>query len=254
MNILVLVKKVPDANLPEQFISVSPDRSNVVLHSASQYSVNLYDLNAVELALTLKEKHGGTVTVMTAGDISAEQHLRRALSMGADRAVRVDVTSDILVDPHATADAIAAACRAAGPFSLIFAGRQASDTDAGLVPHAVAVALGVPSMSPVVAVGDATDQSIAVGKLSEDTIDYYAMPLPAVLCVSNEINKPRVPSLKGVMASKKVPVEVVQSQSAAQPPTATYAMKAAASKTAMPLIKDGSADEKAAALLSALGI
>ncbi|WP_413875590.1 electron transfer flavoprotein subunit beta/FixA family protein [Albidovulum sp.] len=254
MEILVLIKKVPDANLPETLVTIAPDGGAIQLHPAAQVGVNLYDLNAVELAVTLKEAHGGTVTVMTAGDASTEQYLRRAVSMGADRAVRVDVTTDVLTDPHAVAGALAAAIRQAGNFQVILAGRQASDTDAGLVPHAVAVALDAPSLAPVVSVGDVTGTSVVAGKLSDATVDHYEMPFPAVLCVSNEINKPRVPSLKGVMASKKVAIEVIAVEAEARAAKASYAMKAGTKAAATVVVKDGSDDDKAAALLAVLGM
>lgn len=254
MDILALIKKVPDANLPETLVSVTPDGAAIQLHPAAQMGINLYDLNALEAAVALKETHGGTVTVMTAGDASTEQYLRRGISMGADRAVRVDAPAEVFADPLALAEALAAAIRQAGSFDVILAGRQASDTDAGLVPHAVAVALGAGSLSPVVSLGEVTGTAIVAAKLSEATIDHYEMPFPAVLCVSNEINKPRVPSLKGVMASKKAMVEVISASATPRANAATYAMKAGAAAASTVIVKDGSDDDKAAALLAALGV
>ena len=144
--------------------------------------------------------------------------------------------------------------RSIGKYELVLAGRQASDTDAGLVPHAVAVALDVPSISPVVAVDAIADRAIVVGKLTDAAIDYYEMPFPSVLCVSNEINKPRMPSLKGTMMAKKVQIEVLSATAKPREARATFAMKGGARQASTVIVKDGSSDDKAAALLAALGV
>jgi len=252
MDIIVLIKKVPDPNLPEQFVSVSADGSAVQLHPVSQFSINLYDLNALECAVSLKEAHGGRVTVMTAGDASVDSFLRRAVSMGADRAVRVDLATQ--ASPHATAESLSAAIRLFGMPDLILAGRQASDSDAGFVPHAVAQKLGLPSLSPVVAIGNVGEGKMVASKLSENTIDDYEVLLPAVLCVSNELNKPRKPSIKGVMQSKKMAIEVVAAPAteAAVAPE-TFALKSGGRAADTRTYSNCSDDEKAAALLAALG-
>lgn len=253
MHILVLIKKVADPNMPAQFLSVSADGSEIALHSAAQFTINQYDLNAVEAAIALKEAHGGSVTVMTADDAGAETYLRRAVSMGADRAVRVAVGAEVRRNPLALAEAIAEAIRAIGLPDLILAGRQASDTDAGFVPHAVAVKLGLPSLSPVVslAVGDGV---VAAGKLADATIDDYEVPLPAVLCVSNEVNKPRMPSIKGVMASKKIAIEVIEPTGTDVAVKVRYEGKGDGRKAQTVTYNACTDDEKAAALLEALGV
>lgn len=253
MHILALIKKVPDPNMPAQFLSVSVDGRNIALHAAAQYTVNQYDLNAVEAAIALREMHGGSVTVMTADDAGADNHLRRALSMGADRAVRVEVQAEVRRDPLALAEAIAQALRSLGLPDLVLAGRQASDTDAGFVPHAVAVKLGLPSLSPVVTLA-AGDGVVIAGKLSDATIDDYEIPLPAVICVSNEINKPRMPSLKGVMQSKKIAIEVMQAAVTVSAPEVRFEGKGDGRKAQTVTFSTCSDDEKATALLVALGV
>jgi electron transfer flavoprotein beta subunit len=254
MNILVLIKKVPDPNLPQQFLSVSADGRAIELHSASQYTINQYDLNAVETAIVLKEAAGGSVTVMTADDSGADSFVRRAVSMGADRAVRVEANTAIKRDALALAEALAAAIRAIGVPDLILAGRQASDTDAGFIPHAVAVKLGLLSLSPVVSLSAAGAGVLVAGKLSDTSIDDYEIAMPAALCVSNEINKPRMPTIKGVMQSKKVAIEVI----VAEPETASadirYEPKGSGRQTQTVTFNACSDEEKAAALLAALGV
>ncbi|AGS25524.1 electron transfer flavoprotein subunit beta/FixA family protein [Rhizobium etli] len=252
MDIIVLIKKVPDPNVPEHFVSISDNHENIILHASSQYSINLYDLNAVEAAISLKEAHGGTITVVTADDASADQYLRRVLAMGADSAVRVELDPAVRNDAFQTADALACAIKAKGIPSLIIAGRQASDTDAGYVPFLIAHGLGIPAISPVVAFKSATDKTINVGKLSEASIDEYELALPAMVLVSNEINKPRTPGLKGVMAAKKATIDVVERASGQVESKPTYAPRKGQRLVQSTQFIEGSDDDKAAALVAAL--
>ncbi|MGO4317892.1 electron transfer flavoprotein subunit beta/FixA family protein [Agrobacterium sp. MCAB5] len=253
MDIFVLIKRVADPNLPEQLVSISDAGDEIVVHASAQYSINLYDLNAVEAAIGLKETHGGSVTVLTADDASAEQYLRRVLAMGADNAIRVDLDKAARTDSFKTAQAIVTAIEKKGTPSLIIAGRQSSDTDSGYVPYLVAHGLGIPAISPVVAIKSVGDKVINVGKLADATIDEYEISLPAVLLVSNEINKPRTPGLKGVMTAKKATIEVAQATS--DGPTGSrpkYSPKKAQRSGQSTTFIDGSNEDKAAALLAAL--
>ncbi|TCM74930.1 electron transfer flavoprotein subunit beta/FixA family protein [Rhizobium sp. BK068] len=253
MDIIVLIKRVPDPNLPEQLVSISDAGDEIVVHASSQYSINLYDLNAVEAAIGLKETHGGNVTVVTADDASADQYLRRVLAMGADNAIRVDLDKAARSDPFQTAQAIVSAIKQKAIPSLIIAGRQSSDADSGYVPYLVAHGLGIPAISPVVTIKAASDKTINVGKLADATIDEYEISLPAVLLVSNEINKPRTPGLKGVMAAKKATIEVANTTSdgpkASKP---KYSPKKGQRSVQSTKFIDGSDEDKAAALLAAL--
>jgi electron transfer flavoprotein beta subunit len=255
MEILVLIKRVPDPNLPEQFISVSDSRNEIELHSAAQYSLNQYDLNAVEAAIAIKEANSATVTVITADDASADQYLRRALGMGADRAIRVEFPSKNRRDPFETAALLTEAIRQKGNPSLLIAGRAASDTDAGYVPYLVAQGIGVSALSPIVAIKSVSESAVVVGKLSDDSIDEYELTLPAMLLVSNEINKPRTPSLKGVMTAKKAVIEVAavtpEKTAVATPPK--YNPKSGQKADQSTKFIDGSDEDKAAALLAVLG-
>lgn len=253
MDIVVLIKKVPDPNLPEQFVSISDTQDEIVLHASSQYSINLYDLNAVEAAIGLKESVGGKVTVVTADDASAEQYLRRVLAMGADEAIRVELDEKSRRDSIKTAKALVSALKTKGTPSLLIAGRQSSDADAGYVPFLVAHGLGIPSISPVISIKSANEKAVNVGKLADTTIDEYELTLPAMILVSNEINKPRTPGLKGVMAAKKATIEVIVPApgdgSSVQPKFSPKAEQRAAQATTF---VEGSDDDKAAALLAAL--
>lgn len=253
MNIVVLIKRVPDPNTPEQLVSISEFQDEIVLHASSQYTINQYDLNAVEAAVGLKEAQGATVTVVTADDASADQYLRRAIAMGADNAIRVELDGKSRRDPFKTAEAIVSALKQKEAASLLIAGRQSSDADAGYVPYLVANGLGIPALAPIVSIKAASEQTITVGKLADITIDEYEVTLPAMLLVSNEINKPRTPGLKGVMASKKATIEVIQTDVSGHstvPPK--YAPKKGQRAVQATRFIEGSDEDKAAALLAAL--
>ena len=254
MDIVVLMKRVPDPNISEQFVSISDAQDDIVVHASTQYSINLYDLNAVEAALALKESLGATITVVTADDATADQYLRRAVAMGVDSALRVDLPADARRDPFKTADALISALKAKGTPSLILGGRQSSDTDAGYVPYLVAQGLGVPVIAPVVTIKSATDQTVRVGKLAEATIDEYELPLPAMILVSNEINKPRVPGLKGVMVAKKAVIDVAPAGHSERSGVAPkYQPKKDQRSVQATRFIEGSDEDKAAALVAALG-
>ncbi|MGO4568756.1 electron transfer flavoprotein beta subunit/FixA family protein [Rhizobium sp. 2YAF20] len=254
MEIVVLIKKVPDPNLPEHLVSISDSQEEIVLHASAQYSINLYDLNAAEAAIALKETSGGTVTVVTADDASADQYLRRVLAMGADRAIRVELSPAFRRDSFQTARAIVTAIKQSTNPSVVIAGRQSSDTDAGYVPFLVAYGLGASVISPVVSISKVGENAITVGKLADASVDEYELKFPAMVIVSNEINKPRTPGLKGVMAAKKAAIEVVlaveQGVSSIKPKFAPKKGQRAVQATQF---VEGSDDDKAAVLLAALG-
>jgi electron transfer flavoprotein beta subunit len=255
MDIAVLIKRVPDPNIPPQFISVSEQGDEIVIHPAAQQSLNLYDLNALECALALKDRYGAKVTVISADDISGETHIRRALSMGADRAIRVDIGKAQRNDPFGTARAIASAIKGVGIPELVLAGRQSSDTDSGYVPFLVSYALAMPALSPVIAVGELLDGKLRVGRLAESTVEHFELSLPAMVLVSNELNRPRVPSLKGVMAAKKMPVETLpkQPESDTIRRNSQYALKPQKDASERLTYSSCSTEEKATALLASIG-
>lgn len=253
MNIVVLIKKVPDPNLPEQLVSISGSQDEIVLHASSQYAINQYDLNAVEAAIALKEAQGATVTVLTADDASADQYLRRAIAMGADNAIRVELDGKSRRDPFKTAEAIVSALKQHDTPSLLLAGRQSSDADAGYVPYLIANGLGIPALAPIVSIKSASEKAITVGKLADTTIDEYEVALPAMLLVSNEINKPRTPGLKGVMVSKKAVIEVIQPNIGVRSTAPhKYAPKRGQRTVQVTKFIEGSDEDKAAGLLAAL--
>ena len=181
------------------------DAATIRLDRSGEGALNATDVNAVEEALRLKEAHGGEVGVVSLGPAKAMDSLRKALAMGADRALLV---SD---DAAAGSDLVAtSACSRAAlereAADLVLFGQASSDADGAVLWAAVADRLRRPLISQV---AELTVEGGAVtGKRqTEFGYDVIAAPLPAVVAVSDAINEPRYPSLKGIMGAKSKPAE-----------------------------------------------
>lgn len=207
MKIIVTVKQVPDPDIPPTHFKIDEGARKVVPPAGVAPVMNGYDANALEAALRLKEKHGGSVTVLTVGGAEARDTLKRAIAMGADGAVHVNDPALADADSAVTASVLAAAIRKIGEFDLILSGRQASDTDAGQVPLGVAEMLGLPSVAPVVSIEPAGD-GLRVHRMVEDGYQVVEVGLPALVAVSSEIGEPRYPPLRGIMAAGRAQIPV----------------------------------------------
>src|ERR687886_554049 len=168
MNIVVCVKQVPDPDIPPTHFKIDEAARKVVPPPGVAPVMNGYDAHALEAALKLKEQLGGKVTVVSLGPDSARDALKRAIAMGADAAVHVNDPQLNEADSTVTAEALAAAIRKRGQVDLVLSGRQASDTDGGQVHLGIAMHLGLPAISPVQKIEDASADSITVEKIVED--------------------------------------------------------------------------------------
>lgn len=198
MNIVCLIKQVPEIAL----IKVNESANKVELPQGPG-TVNPFDEYAVEEALRLKEKHGGTVVVMTVGTDRADSALRNCLALGVDDAYLLSDPAFEGSDPQALGHILAAGLKKLGSFDLILAGKQAIDSDSAQVPGAVAAALDLPQAMFVKKVEGVDGGKATVHRTTEDGYDVVELNLPAVISVVKEINEPRLPSLKGKMAAKK---------------------------------------------------
>jgi electron transfer flavoprotein beta subunit len=201
MNIVVLVKQVPDSGTQR---SLDPS-DNTVARAGADNVVNEIDEYAIEEALTVKEAQGGEVTVLTVGPASATDAIRKALSMGADKAVHV-VDDAIHGSCAIQTSAILAAALQQMEYDLILTGATSTDGQVAVMPALLAERLGIPQVSGA--------QKLAVEgstvKVNRQTDGgYWALeaPLPAIVSTWDTINEPRYPSFKGIMAAKKKPVE-----------------------------------------------
>ena len=202
MKIVVCVKQVPDANSVRRI-----DPTTLRLDRSGEGALNATDVNAVEEALRLKEAHGGEVVVASLGPAKALDSVRKALAMGADRALIVSDDAASGSDLVATSYALAKAVEREAADLVLF-GQQSSDSDGAVLWAAVADRLRRPLISQVAELG--IDGTTVQGKRqTEFGYDVIAAPLPAVIAVSDAINEPRYPSLKGIMGAKSKPTETV---------------------------------------------
>jgi electron transfer flavoprotein beta subunit len=204
MNIVVLIKQVPDPEIPSTAFRVENNR--VVPPANVQPVISTYDESALEAAFRLREATGGKVTAISLGtNPKIRDSLKQALAMGADEAVHVK--DPALEDPDAftTASALAAAVRKVGEYDLVLAGRQASDWDAGQVGPGVAELLGIPCVT-IARTIQAQDGKLRVERVVEDGVDIYEVPTPALLTCTSEMLAPRYPTLKGIMAAGRKPI------------------------------------------------
>jgi electron transfer flavoprotein beta subunit len=171
--------------------------------------INPFDEYAVEEALRIREKTGGTVKVVTMGPPQADSALRHTISMGADEGVLISDRAFAGSDTWATSYTVSRGISKIGPFDLIICGKQAIDGDTAQVGPGVAEMLGLPFVAWVRKVEEVTEKSIKVERLMEDGYDIVEVQLPALITVVKEINEPRMASLKGKMKAKKAEIKTL---------------------------------------------
>ena len=200
MKVAVCIKHVPEGSL-----KLDPGSKRLV--RSGEGALNPSDANAVEEALRLKGDSDTEVVVVSMGPEKAADSLRKALAMGADRAVLV--TDDALAgsDLLATSKVLARVLEREGADLVLF-GQQASDGDGAVLWAAVAERLRRPVVSQAAEL-TITDSTVHVKRQTEFGYDIIETALPAVVAVSDAINEPRYPSLKGIMGAKKKPSETV---------------------------------------------
>jgi electron transfer flavoprotein beta subunit len=203
MKIAVCVKQVPEA----QAKRIDPATKR--LDRSGDGALNAFDANAIEEALRLKETEGdGEVVLVSVGPEQALDSLRKGLAMGADRALLVSDPAAAGSDLVATSLALAKALERERADLILF-GQQASDSDGAVLWAAVADRLRLPLVSQAAELTLA-DGKARVKRQTEFGYDVIEAPLPAVIAVSDAINEPRYPSLKGIMGAKKKQQESVE--------------------------------------------
>src|SRR2546426_9192236 len=201
MKIAVCVKQVPEGNR-----RIDPETKR--LDRSGEGALNPFDANAVEEALRLKDAGGeGEIVLVSLGPEKALDALRKALAMGADRAVLVSDEGAAGSDLVATSRILAKALEREGADLVLF-GQQASDSDGAVLWAAVAERLRAPMVFQVAELS-VSDGAVRGKRQTEFGYDVIEAPLPAVVAVSDAINEPRYPSLKGIMGAKRKPQETV---------------------------------------------
>ena len=199
LSIAVLIKHVPDMN------AIRIDRASGRIIPSQQLVMSSYDEYAVEAALRLKESFGGEVIAVAAGPAQARDIVTRALAMGADRGVHLELEDVNATDTLGMASILSDALRPL-ECNLIIAGQTSDDLESGQVGAQVAELLKMPIISNVVEI-TIDESGLLVRRDMEDGYQTVRSTLPAVLLSSTGLDQPRLPSLKGIMAAKKKPIE-----------------------------------------------
>jgi electron transfer flavoprotein beta subunit len=203
MNIVVCMKQVPDTEMERSLVL----GGNTVDRAAVDGVINYLDEFAIEEGLKLKEANGGEVTILTMGPEKASDSIRKALSMGADKAVHVIDDALAGSDAAETSLALAEALKVVG-FDLVVFGCESTDARTGLVPAMVAERLGVPQLTLAGKV-EVAGSEVTIRRVTDDGVATVTGSLPAVVSVNEKINEPRYPTFKGIMAAKKKPVQTL---------------------------------------------
>ncbi|GAB2547494.1 MULTISPECIES: electron transfer flavoprotein subunit beta/FixA family protein [unclassified Nocardia] len=197
-NIVVLIKQVPDTwserKLSSGDYTLDREAADAILDEINE--------RAVEEALLIKEAQGGEVTVLAAGPDRATEAIRKALSMGADKAIHINDPAIHGSDAVQTAYILAAALGQIEGIELVIAGNEATDGRAGAVPAIIAEYLGLPQLThlrKLVVDGE----RITGERETDEGVFKLEATLPAIVSVTEKINEPRFPSFKGIMAAKK---------------------------------------------------
>ena len=203
MKFSVCIKQVPDVSAPISIKdgNISQDTDRMVLDA--------YSASAVEEALVLTEKHGGEVEVVLAGPDKAKETIRKALAMGASSGVHIHVENTDGLDSSAYAEILAAYHKTA-EYDVILTGKQSQDTDAGLTGGMMAWKLELPYAANAVGLTyDEAGNKLTVKRQGDSGQEMVELSMPCLVTCSNDMNDPRIPSLKGIMQSKRKPVKTV---------------------------------------------
>jgi electron transfer flavoprotein beta subunit len=206
VKIAVCIKRVPDM---EMRFTIGSDRKSLD-QSGMKYEMGDFDGYALEVALQLTEKQGsGEVVVLTLGPDGAQETLRKALAMGATRAIQLKA-DEVPADGLAVAQALAEELKQ-GNYDLVLFGRMATDTANATVGPMTAELLDLPCVTAISQL-DIQGSSGTARRDLEGASETVQFSLPAVLTIDEGIARPRLASLKGIMAAKKKPLEVKPAQ------------------------------------------
>ncbi|OUM86224.1 MAG: electron transfer flavoprotein subunit beta [Bacillus thermozeamaize] len=198
MNIVVCLKQTFDT---EEKITIKDGQIN---EDGVEFIINPYDEYAVEEAIKLKEQFGGEVTVITIGPDRAENALRTALAMGADKAVLINDES-LFGDEYTTAKVLAAAVKRQ-PFDIVLCGNVAVDDGAGQGGPRLAELLDIPQITTITKL-EIDGDKVTVERDVEGDVEIIETKLPVLVTAQQGLNEPRYPSLPGIMKAKKKPLE-----------------------------------------------
>ncbi|HLI27145.1 MAG TPA: electron transfer flavoprotein subunit beta/FixA family protein [Chloroflexota bacterium] len=207
MNIVVCVKRVPDPEAPASLYRIDETGQRLVPARSVPWLTSTYDESALEAALQLKDAHGGTVTLLSLAADDVSEWLQEVLATGADEAVLIQDAALAGGDSFVVASVLAAGIRKLGAVDLVLCGRQASDTDAGIVGPALAELLGWPSVAVARRVA-LENGALRVERVLDDGYEVLLIEPPAVLGVTSEQYQLRYATMPNILAAsmKTIPI------------------------------------------------
>ena len=253
MEIIVLLKQVPAT---ESFIGIADDGVSIKAEDI-KWVINPYDEYAVEEALRIRSAHGGTVTIISAGQERSVEAIRTALAMGADKGILIKDPAAEKCDGLGIARILAAALKNI-KFDLIIAGQRAVDDDNFQVGTAVAEFLSIPNISLVIK-EEIADGKIRCCRTVEGGTVVLDAPLPALFTTQKGLNEPRYASLPGIMKAKRKPLDIksfsdigIDASEMGEPKAKVLAMKLPPEREGGRIIKGDSSRSIAAELVKVL--
>ena len=203
LKIVVCIKQVPDPGNVRM-----DEKTGTMVREGVESIINPLDLYAIEVALLLKEEHGGIVTVISMGPPGAEKAVREAMAMGCDEGGLISDRAFAGSDTHATSYALSKAIEKLAPYDLILCGERATDGDTSQVGPGIASFLGLPVSTYTSCITSVDKGRITVERLIETGYEKLRLPLPCLLTVVKEISYPRLPTLRGKHRSRRADVPV----------------------------------------------
>ena len=201
MHFVVCIKQVPDTT----DVRIDPE-TNTLMREGVDSIVNPFDAYAIEEAIRLKERLGGTVTAISMGPPQAEAVLREAISLGVDTGILISDRAFAGSDTWATSYTLSRAIARLDDVSIVLCGKQASDGDTAQVGPGIATHLDLPQITYVRKIEEVDESRIVAERLLETGYEVIESSVPCLLTVVKEINEPRLPSLKGKLAARKAEI------------------------------------------------
>ena len=216
MNIIVCVKQVPSSNE----VRLDPVRKTIIRDS-SKAVANPFDVTAVEAAVQIREKRGGTVTALSMGIPATEKLLRDEIARGADKAVLLTDRAFAGADTLATSYTLSKAVNIMGGADLILCGKMATDGDTAQIGPELSAWLDMPCVTDVTEIKEVGDKYIICVRNTDAGTETVRAELPAVITVVKNLTVPRLPSVAGIRKSIKAEVKLIGAQELGADPSMT---------------------------------
>lgn len=230
MKFCIGIKYVPDVSASLRI------QDGALIHDTGRMVLDAYSASAVEAALQLSEAGEGTVDVVTVGPEQSAEALRKALAMGADRAVHLVV--DQAETDAWTYSALLAEHLSARSWDVILCGKQAQDTDAGLTGPMLAERLGLPYATNAVDLSMAADGTgLVVTRQTDAGQQVIEMTTPCLVTCSNDMNDPRIPNVRGIMQAKRKTIDRIECTVRTPPKTTVVGYEAMPERKAGPKLQ-----------------